>query len=68
METTTETAMKERRRAGVHRRPRSFSLDSRVLDELDRRAEGENLSRLVEHLLLAAMGMAHPESQVANRG
>lgn len=64
--TTTAPTCERQRRTGTHRRlPRSFSLDERVVAELEHRAQGENLSRVCENLLCQAMGVAHPEARAA---
>lgn len=61
-EHTKPTMPRHRRPQPVRRRAISFSLDLRVLEALDQRAAGENRSRVLEHLLLKAMGLPHPET------
>jgi hypothetical protein len=61
-EHTTPTIARHRRPQPVRRRAISFSLDLRVLEALDKRAAGENRSRVLENLLVGALRIPHPES------
>jgi len=61
-EHTKPTTPRHRRPQPVRRRAISFSLDLRVLEVLDQRAAGENRSRVLENLLVGALGIPHPES------
>jgi len=50
------------RKTRARRIPVSFSFDERVVEMLKKQAEGNNISRVVENLLVQALGIRHPEA------